>query len=437
MMAVGGTDPSGGAGLSADIRTASALGVHCCPVVTAVTVQDSGGVRDFEPVDPGALSAQMEAVLADGPVLAVKSGMLATARNAAALADMLDDMEGVPYVLDPVLASGGGVPLAGCEMAEELVRLLLPRCSLCTPNISEAAAMAGIDVGNEADMEEAASRLLEAGAGSVLLTGGHLEGDPADLLASPDRSRWLRHRRVGGGEVHGTGCTLASACASLVALGMPVEEAAEAGVSYTLTAISAAGRRLGGRIPGHLPGAAPTPGRLDGEGFYLPPRFCQRCGSALSMRTGDTHLFCPACGLARWRNPLPAASLLAVREGRLLLVRRAVAPCLGRLSLPGGFMELTETAEECAARELLEETGLRAGRLELVAVERDDTAYGSVVLLAYAASALEGEQAAGDDASEVLWVPLAEVPPLAFRAHDRLVRRIREASGLTEETEPS
>ena len=130
-----------------------------------------------------------------------------------------------------------------------------------------------------------------------------------------------------------------------------------------------------------------------------------------------------------WRNPLPAVTVVVMREGSVLLVKRSVRPRMGAWCLPGGFLELGETVEECAARELLEETGLSADGFSLIGARTDVTEYGGIMLAALEALGAGGDLRPGDDASEAAWFRLDEVPPLAFQAHDRIVEALRSAEG--------
>jgi len=422
---VGGTDPSGGAGLAADIKSVAALGCHGCLAVTAVTVQNSFGVRSWTGVDPEVLGGQIEAVCDDCAPAAVKSGMLGSTPIASRLADLLEGrLAGAAYVLDPVLVAGSGDPLHGEGLVDLVRRRLLPRADLVTPNLDEAEALAGCKARSRKDMEKAAEALMAAGARAVLLKGGHLQGTPADYLLTSERGRWFEGRRVYPGKVHGTGCTLGSALTAHLALGYGIGDAVSSSLTYLRSAIRGAVMLKGGPVPGHLPPAGPMPEARDATGFYMPPIFCSRCGAALRQRGGG-HPVCPDCGMVAWRNPLPAVTVVARRAGKILLVRRAVAPQKDMLCLPGGFMELGESVYECGRRELAEETALTSGKMRLVGSEVDDTAYGGVALSVLEAEDVSGTPVPGDDASEVLWADLEDVEGLAFAAHNRIVRRLK------------
>ncbi|RKZ07888.1 bifunctional hydroxymethylpyrimidine kinase/phosphomethylpyrimidine kinase [Candidatus Fermentibacteria bacterium] len=423
---IGGMDPSGGAGLPADLKTASVLGFHGCPAVTAVTVQNSGNVLSWEAVVPEVLMKQLKAVCDDGPVAGVKSGMLGSTENASALALFIrEELRGIPYVLDPVLKAGGGGSLVGSGMIDLMRDQLVPLCTLCTPNIDEAEILSGTSISNTEDMIEAGRIIISMGAEAVLVKGGHLAGDPVDLLVTKNDHTRFSGSRITAENVHGTGCTLAAAAASLLAAGFSMETAIRDARIFVRRVINRRIERVHGNLPGHSPGAGPLPLAPDGTSFYLPPAFCSMCGGKLGKSPGEHgHLFCRQCGFIHYRNPLPAVVLLVHDFERVLLVRRAVQPKKGMLSLPGGFLETGETPEECGRRELMEETGLHARDSRLLGVETDMTAYGGIILAVLEVKEWEGTLLAGDDASEAMWCPIREVPELAFSAHNRLVKEL-------------
>ncbi len=253
------SDPSGGAGLQADLMTVSALGCHALSVTTALTVQDSVGVAGVLAIDADWVEDQARALLQDMPVAAFKIGLLGSADNILVIADILADYPLLPVVLDPVLASGRGDELADDEMIAALRELLLPLTTILTPNTLEARRLADpAQAAHDAqavDVDVCAQRLLSLGCEYLLLTGTHdntprvvnrLYGRDAGLLRSDS---WDRLR----GSYHGSGCTLASAIAAHLARGLPVSEAAQAAQDYTWQAL-AAGFRVG-------------------MGQYLPDRF--------------------------------------------------------------------------------------------------------------------------------------------------------------------
>jgi hydroxymethylpyrimidine/phosphomethylpyrimidine kinase len=251
-----GSDPSGGAGLQADLLTLGAAGCHPLSVITALTVQDTAGVTAVQPVDPGWVARQARCVLADIPVGAFKIGLLGSAGNAAAIAAVLAEHPEVPVVLDPVLASGRGDPLAGAEAVGALVAELVPRATVLTPNSLEArrlAARAGEDA-STLELDVCAARLVERGARFVLVTGTH---EPTRevvnaLFGAGGVIRTDRWPRLPG-EYHGSGCTLASAIAAALAKGHSVPAAAEEAQAYTWRTLERAYRPGAGQsIPDRL-----------------------------------------------------------------------------------------------------------------------------------------------------------------------------------------
>jgi hydroxymethylpyrimidine/phosphomethylpyrimidine kinase len=241
VMVFAASDPSGGAGLQADIMTLSSLGCHPLSVVTALTVQDSAGVEDVLPVDADWVADQARALLEDMQVAAFKIGMLGSVENIAAIAEIISDYPDVPLVLDPVLASGRGDELASEDMITALRELLLPQTTLLTPNSMEARRLA-LDEGDEEDdpdLVECARRLVGAGAEFVLVTGTHehsvqvvnsLYGESGLIRADA----WERLP----GSYHGSGCTLASAIAANLANGLDMVEAVRDAQDYTWQALA-------------------------------------------------------------------------------------------------------------------------------------------------------------------------------------------------------
>jgi hydroxymethylpyrimidine/phosphomethylpyrimidine kinase len=242
VLAVAGSDPSGGAGLQADVRTCTGLGVYAAAVPTCITVQNTTGVRRVEPLDAGLVAEQIDAVLGDLEPRAIKLGLLPTARIVAAVAESLSSHASIPVVLDPVLVATSGDALASADALAALVALL-PRAALVTPNLAEAARLSGRAVASEADMITAARAIRLLGAGAVLVKGGHLAGEAVDLLLAPDgEPTWLRAPRIDGPPVHGTGCALSAAIAARVALGDPLAEAARAAKLWLHGRIAAAAK---------------------------------------------------------------------------------------------------------------------------------------------------------------------------------------------------
>ncbi len=240
VLAIAGSDSGGGAGIQADIKTVTMLGAYAATAVTAVTVQDTTGVSAVHPVPPELVAAQIRAVLADIGADCVKIGMLGGRATISAVAAALSDFAG-PIVLDPVMAAKGGAPLLEAEAVAALAEELLPRASVLTPNVPECAALSGTEIEDEADLLLAAQELLALGPAAVLAKGGHLAGaEVADWLVTRHGHRRFAGRRIETRHTHGTGCTLASALAALLARGVPLEAAVAGARDYVAGAIRAA-----------------------------------------------------------------------------------------------------------------------------------------------------------------------------------------------------
>jgi hydroxymethylpyrimidine/phosphomethylpyrimidine kinase len=250
------TDPSGGAGLQADIMTLSSMGCHPLSVVTAITIQDTTGVDDVNPIDAEWVSDQARCVLEDMPVAAFKVGLLGSIEQIAAIAEVVSDYPEVPLVLDPVLASGRGDELVTEEMVIALKELLIPQTTILTPNSLEARRLAAEDSeeGEGADLAECARRIITSGCEYVLITGTH-ENTPEVVNTLYGQNGVVRSdnwQRLPG-SYHGSGCTLAAAIAATVANGLEVSEAVKDAQEYTWQTLKAAFRPgMGQHIPDRL-----------------------------------------------------------------------------------------------------------------------------------------------------------------------------------------
>ncbi len=240
-LSVAGSDPSGGAGVQADLKTFSARGVYGMAAITALTAQNTLGVSGVHVAPPDFVAAQIAAVLQDIRVDAVKIGMVADADVAAAVADALSGYRG-PVTLDPVMVAKGGARLLAGDAAAVLATRLLPLATVATPNLAEAAALLGAPVARDrAGMAEQARALLDLGAQAVLIKGGHLEGpESPDALAARDGIIWFEGPRHATRNTHGTGCTLSAAVAAELAKGRTPVEAASSAKAYVAGAIAAA-----------------------------------------------------------------------------------------------------------------------------------------------------------------------------------------------------
>jgi len=236
-LTIAGSDPGGGAGLQADLRTFHQFGVYGTTVVTLITVQNTVRASRVEMLDADLVGEQLDAVLEDLPPQAIKTGALGT----AAIIEMVASRKFVcPLVIDPVMIGKHGGLLLDADACSALRRLLLPRAMLVTPNLDEAAELAGIEVRDTEAMREAAKRIADFGVGSVLVKGGHLEGDAVDILLSEGVFREFRTPRLATPHTHGTGCTYSAAITASLACGLSVPDAVGKAKAFVHEAIRTA-----------------------------------------------------------------------------------------------------------------------------------------------------------------------------------------------------
>ncbi len=256
VLAFAGTDPTGGAGIQADLLTLSSMGCHALSVITAITVQDTAGVEDVQAIDSDWVADQARLVLEDMAVAAFKIGLIGSIENVAAIAEIVSDYPDVPLILDPVLASGRGEELATEDMISAMRELLLPQTTILTPNSREARRLA-LDEGDDeegSDLAGCARKILGLGSEFVLITGTH-ENTPQviNTLYGPEgvvrSDSWERLP----GSYHGSGCTLAAAIAATLANGLEIPEAVREAQEYTWQTLNA--------------------GFRPGMGQYIPDRF--------------------------------------------------------------------------------------------------------------------------------------------------------------------
>ncbi len=271
VLTIAGSDSGGGAGIQADLKTFAALGCYGMSAITALTAQNTVGVRAIHAVPPEFLKAQIQAVVEDIGVDAVKIGMLHAPGIVEVVAWAIDHYRLPNVVLDPVMVATSGDALIAQETVEVLVRELFPRATVITPNLDEAALLLGRSLTAVEELDQAAYDLLDMGARAVLLKGGHLAGkEVVDVLvqiaqrqpgaAAPLRPTHLSSARIASRNVHGTGCTLSSAIAAYLALGHPLQEAVSLARTFILSAISHGAKITTGH--GHGPlnhGFAPVP----------------------------------------------------------------------------------------------------------------------------------------------------------------------------------
>ncbi len=239
VLTIAGSDSGGGAGIQADLKTFSALGCFGMSAITALTAQNTQGVSAIHAVPPEMLRQQIDAVVQDMGVHAVKIGMLHSPEVVGAVARAIDQHQLPHVVLDPVMVATSGAVLIERPAVQALIAQLFGRVALVTPNLDEAALLVGRPLATTDDMEGAATDLLAMGAHAVLVKGGHLVGDTVhDLLATRAGLRhWMRAPRIASANTHGTGCTLSSAIAAHLALGADLPSAVESARAYVRGAL--------------------------------------------------------------------------------------------------------------------------------------------------------------------------------------------------------
>ncbi|MEU7886972.1 bifunctional hydroxymethylpyrimidine kinase/phosphomethylpyrimidine kinase [Microbispora bryophytorum] len=237
VLTIAGSDSGGGAGIQADLKTMLALGVHGMSVIAAVTAQNSLGVQGYWELPPEAVRAQLDSVLGDIGAQAIKTGMLASSVLVETVAEVLAGVT-VPVVVDPVGVSKHGDSLLAPQAVETVKSVLLPAATVVTPNLWEVEQLTGVKVEDEDDLPRAAEAVLDLGPKWALIKGGHLPGEPVDLLTDGSSAHRFTAERHDNRHTHGTGCTLASAIASYLALGEDVPGAVRRAKEYVTGAIA-------------------------------------------------------------------------------------------------------------------------------------------------------------------------------------------------------
>lgn len=243
VLSIAGSDPSGGAGIQADIKAISANGAYAMAVLTALTAQNTQGVSDIHIVPPAFVRSQIEAIFADIRVDAIKIGMIATAEGAAAIAQSLAGQAGIPVVLDPVMIAKGGATLLQPDAVAALRDRVLPLATVLTPNLPEAAHLLGVEAATTRDdMVKQGVALCALGPQAVLIKGGHLNGATSpDCLVTAQDVVWFDAPRTRTANTHGTGCTLSSALAAQLARGLGRADATLAAKTFVSNAVAHAG----------------------------------------------------------------------------------------------------------------------------------------------------------------------------------------------------
>lgn len=240
-LTIAGSDSGGGAGIQADLKTFHAFGVFGTSALTAITAQNTTGVRAIHPIPLDVVRAQIDAVAEDLPPAAFKTGMLATAALVDTVARAIRELRLPNYVMDPVMVATSGHRLLDTDAEGALVESLLPLTTLVTPNLHEAGILTGRTITTLEEMAEAARRLVEMGAGAALVKGGHLEeGEAVDVLWDGSRLESWTRVRMDTRNTHGTGCTLSAAAAAGLARGLPLVDAVDRAVDFVARAIASA-----------------------------------------------------------------------------------------------------------------------------------------------------------------------------------------------------
>ncbi len=241
-LTIAGFDPSGGAGIQADIKTFKEHGIYGLSAPTAITVQDSTGVKALFPIQVGELSEVISTLFEDFDIKGIKIGMLATCENIRSVARLLDAYRPIHIVVDPVFSSSNGYPLLEDKGVDLFIKTILPLTYLITPNILEASMITGSPVEGRKDMERAALEIKGLGARNVLVKGGHLKGIPVDILCGDDGISCFEAERIEKSPIHGTGCVLSSAITANLVNGYPLKEAVYRGREFVLRSIRSAER---------------------------------------------------------------------------------------------------------------------------------------------------------------------------------------------------
>ena len=238
ILIIAGSDSSGGAGIQADIKTVTALGSYAMTAITAVTIQNTTGVKSIVPIDPKEISNQIEFTSRDIKPDAIKIGMLHSAKVINSVVHSLDLIKVNKIILDPVMIAKGGAKLIDDKAVKLIKNVLIKKVSLITPNIPEAEILTNIKIKTKEDMIFAASILIELGAQNVFIKGGHLHSKSVqDIFVNKKEIEVIRNRRISTRNTHGTGCTLSSAISTFFACGKTIKKSCELATKYVNNSI--------------------------------------------------------------------------------------------------------------------------------------------------------------------------------------------------------
>jgi hydroxymethylpyrimidine/phosphomethylpyrimidine kinase len=263
-LTIAGSDSGGGAGIQADLKTFHQFGVFGTSVITAITAQNTLGVREWEAVGVALVKSQLDAVATDLRPAAFKSGMLATKSIISVVAQAISDYNLTGYVLDPVMVATSGYLLIEKDAVDAIRTELLPLAMLVTPNAGEAAVLTGIEIRDEIGMQRAATSIASLGARAVLIKGGHVGGEGSEIVDClyDGEFTFFRHPRIDTRSTHGTGCTLSAAITASIANGIPLREAVSIAIDFVHEAIASAPQLGSGSGPlNHFAGSAATNSR--------------------------------------------------------------------------------------------------------------------------------------------------------------------------------
>lgn len=236
-LTIAGSDSSGGAGIQADLKTFSSIGTYGMSVITAITAQNTQGVFLVEDLSSEIIKKQIEVVFDDIPPKAVKIGMVSSPEIISEIVDTIDKYRCEYLVVDPVMISKSGYSLLKPEAKDNLIKYLIPKAYITTPNTLEAEEISGIRINTLEDMKIAGEKILELGPKFVLMKGGHLDGDAIDILMGKDTFEIYKSKRFDRKNTHGTGCTLSSAITAYLALGNDIVKSVRLAKNYISNAI--------------------------------------------------------------------------------------------------------------------------------------------------------------------------------------------------------
>ena len=239
VLSIAGSDSSGGAGIQADIKTITSLGEYGMTVITALTAQNTMGVRAVEDVSVPMVEEQIDAIFQDIRPQAVKLGMISTPEIMEAICRKLVEYKAENIVVDPVMVATSGSILMESRTLQTLKEKLIPLADIITPNLKEAEVLSGINITSPEEMKEAAKQIAQYYTGAILIKGGHLVGNADDMLYQDQKITWFKGTRIENENTHGTGCTLSSAIATFLAKGESIEKSVELAKEYVTKAIEA------------------------------------------------------------------------------------------------------------------------------------------------------------------------------------------------------